>query len=42
VTAAAANTIVKIIAARVRLLGLDKVNTENLGYTSLVMPPKAT
>jgi hypothetical protein len=38
----AANTIVKIIAARIRLLGLDKVNSDNVGYTSLVMPPKAT
>jgi hypothetical protein len=39
---AAANTIVRIIAARVRLLGLDKVNSDNVGCTSLVMPQKAT
>ena len=39
---AAANTIVKITAARIRLLGLDNVNSDNVPYTSWVMPPKAT
>jgi hypothetical protein len=38
---AAANAIVKIISARIRLLGLDTVNTDNVGYTSLVMPNEA-
>ena len=39
---AAANTIVRIIAARIRQLGLDKMNSDNFSSTSVVMPSKAT